>query len=107
MGVGQGAGAAPSQVAPPDLEIERLWLDRDPRALEVAHRHYRRRLESVAYRILRSRADAEDVVQKIFIALRRVSYRGNASLWTYLYRAAVNGSVNVLRAQRRRERAEQ
>ncbi|MCZ6783165.1 MAG: sigma-70 family RNA polymerase sigma factor, partial [Proteobacteria bacterium] len=34
------------------------------------------------------------------------SYQGKASLWTYLYRAAVNGSVNVLRAKRRREAAE-
>ncbi len=48
-------------------------------------------------------ADAEDVVQRIFVALPNAAYRGTASLWTYLYRAAVNGAVNVLRARRRRE----
>jgi RNA polymerase sigma-70 factor (ECF subfamily) len=90
----------------PNGTLERLWLDGDPRAMEQAHRRYRSRLEAVAYRILRDRADAEDVVQKIFVALRRASYRGNASLWTYLYRAAVNGSVNALRSKRRREAAE-
>jgi RNA polymerase sigma-70 factor (ECF subfamily) len=82
-------------------------MEGDPAAMERAHDRYRARLEAVAYRILRDHADAEDVVQKIFMALRRATFRGQASLWTYLYRAAVNGSVNVLRSRRRRESAEQ
>ncbi len=88
--------------ARPDAEIDRLWLRGDPNALSEAYERYRARLESVAYRILRDRADAEDVVQRVFIAVQNATYRGTASLWTYLYRAAVNGSVNVLRARRRR-----
>lgn len=75
-------------------------------ALEGVHQRYRSRLETVAFRILGNRADAEDVVQKIFLSLRNLTFRGNSSLWTYLYRAAVNGSVNVLRARRRRNDAE-
>lgn len=90
----------------PDADLEARWLDGDPKAMEQAHQRYRGRLEAVSYRILRNRADAEDVVQKIFIALRGASYRGTASLWTYLYRSAVNGSVNVLRSKRRKESAE-
>jgi RNA polymerase sigma-70 factor (ECF subfamily) len=86
-----------------ESDLERLWLDGDPTALAEAHRRYRSRLEAVAYRIVHDRADAEDVVQRIFLALPRVAYRGSASLWSYLYRAALNGSVNVLRARRRRE----
>jgi RNA polymerase sigma-70 factor (ECF subfamily) len=76
-------------------------------SLSEAHSQYSARLEAVAYRILRNRTDAEDVVQKIFIALRSVQFEGRSSLWTYLYRAAVNGSVNVLRSKKRREVAEQ
>ena len=53
-----------------------------------------------------NRADAQDVDQKIFLALRRTTFEGQSSLWTYLYRAAINGSVNVLRSKRRREAAE-
>jgi RNA polymerase sigma-70 factor (ECF subfamily) len=90
-----------------DGELERLWLRGDPRALEDAHRRYRARLEAVAYRILGDRAEAEDVVQRIFLALRKAAYGGRASLWTYLYRAAVNGAVNVLRSRRRQENARQ
>ena len=87
--------------------LEERWLAGDPGAIDEIHRHYRRRLEGVAFRILRSHSDAEDVVQRIFVALGRVGFDGRSSLWTYLYRAAVNGSVNVLRSRRRRDAAEQ
>ncbi len=85
----------------PDAELDRLWLSGSPDALAEAHRRYRARLEAVAYRILHNRADAEDVVQRVFLAVQNSAYRGTASVWTYLYRAAVNGSVNVLRSRRR------
>ena len=88
-------------------ELEQMWLEGDTEAaFAVAHQRYASRLESVAHRIVGNHADAQDVVQKIFLALRRSSYQGRSSLWTYLYRAAVNGSVNVLRSKRRREAAE-
>jgi RNA polymerase sigma-70 factor (ECF subfamily) len=84
-----------------------MWLEGDADAVcEVAHHRYSSRLEAVAQRIVGNHADAQDVVQKIFLALRRSSYEGRSSLWTYLYRSAVNGSVNVLRSKRRREAAE-
>lgn len=89
-----------------DAEIDALWLSGQPDALGEVHRRYRPRLEAVAYRILGERADAEDVVQRIFLALPRIEFQGQASLWTYLYRAAWNGALNVLRARRRREAAD-
>ena len=85
----------------PDREIDRLWLRGDERALSEVHRRYRSRLEAVALRITGNRADAEDVVQRVFLALPGSAYGGRASLWTYLYRAAANAAVNVLRARRR------
>jgi RNA polymerase sigma-70 factor (ECF subfamily) len=91
----------------PDRELDRLFLDHEEGALAALNRRYRRRLEAVAYRILRDQADAEDVVQRVFLALPGAAYRGTASLWSYLYRAATNGSVNVLRTKRRQEAARQ
>jgi RNA polymerase sigma-70 factor (ECF subfamily) len=82
------------------------WRPRDSEVVAQAHQRYRAPLEAVAFRILQSRADAEDVVQRIFSALRNADFRGRSSLWTYLYRAAVNGAVNVLRSRRRRARLE-
>lgn len=78
-------------------------MRREPGAYIEAHGRYRRRLVGVAYRIVGSQADAEDVVQRVFQALPHGSYQGTASLWAYLHRAAVNASVNLLRARRRRE----
>ncbi|HME71880.1 MAG TPA: sigma-70 family RNA polymerase sigma factor [Myxococcota bacterium] len=86
-----------------DAEVDRLWLGGDPAALGELHRRYHRRLEGVAYRVLGDASDAEDVVQRIFLALPNAAYRGTATLWTYLYRATLNGAVNVLRARRRRK----
>lgn len=75
-------------------------------ALSDLHGRYHKRLEAVAFRLLRDRDEAEDVVQRVFEALPRVDFRGQASVWTYLYRAAVNGALTVLRKRRRREVAE-
>jgi RNA polymerase sigma-70 factor (ECF subfamily) len=100
--------SAPTDTARPalaDADLDRRWLSGDPAAMAEAHRRYRVRLEAVAYRIVRNRADAEDIVQRIFLALPRAAYRGSASLWSYLYRAATNGSVNVIRARRRQNAA--
>jgi RNA polymerase sigma-70 factor (ECF subfamily) len=99
VGIRRNAGAAPAEMA--DREVDQLWLRGDERALPEVHRRYRHRLEAVAYRIVGNRADAEDVVQRVFLALPGASYGGRASLWTYLYRAAANGAVNVLRSRRR------
>ncbi len=90
-----------------DREVDRLWLRGDARAFPEVHRRYRRRLEAVAYRIVGNHADAEDVVQRVFLALPGSAYTGRASLWTYLYRAASNAAVNVLRSRRRRAALEQ
>ncbi len=69
------------------------------------HARYRVRLEAAAFRVLRDRDEAEDVVQRVFEALPRIRFRGQASLWTYLYRAAVNGALSALRKRKRRELA--
>jgi RNA polymerase sigma-70 factor (ECF subfamily) len=85
-----------------DREVGHLWIRGDARAFSEVDRRYRRRLETVAYRIVGNRADAEDVVQRVFLALPSAAYSGAASLWTYLYRAATNTAINLLRSRRRR-----
>ena len=86
-----------------DVELDQRWLRGDPGAFEEANGRYRSPLEAVAYRIVGNQADAEDVVQRVFLALPRAAYRGSASLWSYLYRAAVNTSVNLLRSRKRND----
>jgi RNA polymerase sigma-70 factor (ECF subfamily) len=96
-----------SDAACSEAELDGLFLRGDPEAVGELNRRYRRRLEAVAFRVLGDASEAEDVVQRIFLGLPAAAYRGTASLWTYLYRAAQNGAVNVLRARRRREALEE
>jgi RNA polymerase sigma-70 factor (ECF subfamily) len=59
-------------------------------------------LYRTAYSILDSPADAEDVPQTIFLRLLRTGVPpGVGNIKGYLYRSAVNLSLNVLRSRRR------
>ncbi len=94
-------------MAPQEDELGRMWLERRPDALAEANRRYRKRLEAVAYRIVRDQGDAEEAVQRVFLALPNTNFEGRASLWSYLRRAAVNTAVNILRSRRRRQNVEE
>ncbi len=54
---------------------------------------------------LHSGADAEDIAQEVFIEVFRSvdRFRGDASLSTWIYRIAVNKSLNFLRSSGRRK----
>ena len=58
---------------------------------------------STAYGILGNREDARDVLQNVFLKFfrRKPSLRPDANVKGYLYRAAVNRSLDVLEARRR------
>ncbi|NNL68317.1 MAG: sigma-70 family RNA polymerase sigma factor, partial [Myxococcales bacterium] len=102
--IGGTADAAPAVARQPSDAAPEWTFSGSPLSLERLHQRYRKRLEAIAFRILRDQGDAEEVVQRIFLRLPKTSFRCESSVWTYLYRAAVNTSVNTLRSRRRRER---
>ncbi len=65
---------------------------------ELMRRH-QERVYWVARRMLGSHADADDIVQETFVKafLNLGEFRGDASFSTWLYRIAVNLSLNALR----------
>ncbi len=65
---------------------------------ELVHRH-ERHVYTLALRMLREPADAEDVLQETFIsALRGLKhFRGDATFATWLYRIAYNATLMKLR----------
>ena len=76
----------------------------EPTDFEAIYRQYARLVYRTAWGVLGSPEDAEDVVQAIFLKLLR-----NEGLPTlqkdpqaYFYKAAVNASLDVLKARRRR-----
>ena len=93
--------------APPEAETE-LLVERaragDAEAVGALFRRYGGTLYRLAYRLLGSREDAEDVVQDVFVGLRvslsRYESRGAFSAW--LRRVAARVALMRLRADRRR-----
>ena len=63
---------------------------------QLFREHYRRVL-SAAYRITGSMADAEDIAQTVFLRIASVNSPPAASIGSYLYRAAINGALDLLR----------
>jgi RNA polymerase sigma-70 factor (ECF subfamily) len=75
----------------------------DVAAFEHLVRHYQRPVFYLAMRYVKSEADAADLTQKTFLrafnSLGR--FRGDASFRTWLYRIAINLSLNHLRDRKR------
>jgi RNA polymerase sigma factor (sigma-70 family) len=63
---------------------------------QLFREHYRRVL-SAAYRITGSMADAEDIAQTVFLRIASVDSPPSSSTGSYLYRAAINGALDLLR----------
>jgi RNA polymerase sigma-70 factor (ECF subfamily) len=76
----------------------------DPRAFEelvIAHQH---RVFGVAFRMLGSRAEAEEAAQEVFLRAHRAiaDFRGDAKLSTWLYAIASRLCLNRLASGERR-----
>lgn len=67
-------------------------------------RRHQGRIHRLAAHLLRSRSEAEDVTQETFIRAYRALGRfdGRSEPYTWLYRIAVNLSLNALRSRRAR-----
>ncbi|HKB26191.1 MAG TPA: sigma-70 family RNA polymerase sigma factor [Methylomirabilota bacterium] len=76
----------------------------DPRAFEALVIAYQHRVFGVALRMLRNRAEAEEVAQEVFLRVHRAiaSFRGEAKLSTWLYAIASRLCLNRLATGERR-----
>jgi RNA polymerase sigma-70 factor (ECF subfamily) len=73
----------------------------DLAAFEELYRTHSGRLFSVACRMVGNTADAEDLLQEIFLTAHRKleGFRGESSLGTWLYRLATNQCLDFLRSR--------
>jgi RNA polymerase sigma-70 factor (ECF subfamily) len=92
----------------PDLDLVRDLLSADPgrrrRALGELYERHRRRVFNVAYRVLGDWNGAQDLAQEVFLHLadRIGSFRGEATLTSWLYRVTVNRAIDSRRRDARR-----
>src|SRR5688572_29885665 len=94
-----GPAAAGSRAE--DLALVQRCRKGDLAAFETVYRTHAGRLYSVACRMLGNPADAEDLLQEIFLAAHRKmeSFRGESALGTWLYRLATNLCLDHLRSR--------
>ena len=89
-----------------ESELVRLAQARQPAAIRAIVKRYNQRLYRLARAILRSDADAEEALQEAYLrAFAAIdSFRGEASLSTWLSRITINEALARLRRRRRQER---
>jgi RNA polymerase sigma-70 factor, ECF subfamily len=86
---------------------DRALLDKavagDAEALEALMTRHAGRVYRLAYGITRNPADAEEVVQDVFLTVVRKggSFEGQAALATWMYRVTMNAALNRRRGKRR------
>ena len=75
----------------------------DAAAFDVLVERYKERLYATIYHMTGNHEDANDLVQDAFIKAYRSlrSFKGNASFYTWIYRIAVNRTINFLKRRRR------
>jgi len=91
---------------PPDDELVLKAQRGDTHAFEILVDRYHSRIYGLTYNMTSNREDAEDLTQEIFVkayeALPR--FKRRSSFYTWLYRIAVNKTINY-RKKRNRRRA--
>jgi RNA polymerase sigma-70 factor (ECF subfamily) len=93
-------------IAPPDPSegiLVACLRARDASALEILMQRHSSRVFRVAFGITRNEADAEEVVQDVFLSLfeKIGSFEERASLSTWLYRVTTNAALLRRRGKRR------
>jgi RNA polymerase sigma-70 factor (ECF subfamily) len=84
-----------------DLELAQRCRRGDAGAFEELYRAHAARLYGLVLRMTGSTSDAEDLLQEVFLQAHRklAGFRGESTLGTWLYRLAVNQSLDFLRSR--------
>ena len=92
---------AASPLRAEDMALVERCRSGDLGAFEELYRAHAGKLFSVACRMLGNPADAEDLLQEIFLSAHRKldSFRGESALGTWLYRLATNHCLDYLRSR--------
>ncbi|MBI2455208.1 MAG: sigma-70 family RNA polymerase sigma factor [candidate division NC10 bacterium] len=85
-----------------DLTLVERLRSGDAAALEPLMERYASRIYRLAYGITRNEADAEEVVQDVFLTIFRKihTFEGRAALGSWIYRVTTNAALIKRRGQR-------
>ena len=85
-----------------DTELVAACLRGEPGGFDTLMRRHQRQVYQVCYRFVGNHEDASDLAQEVFLRVHRGlgRFKGNAALSTWVYRIAVNVSLNHVSAKR-------
>jgi RNA polymerase sigma-70 factor (ECF subfamily) len=92
------------QTGLPDNELITLVLKGEQQAYKVLVDRYQLYIFTLAYRLLQSREDAEEVAQDVFVKAYRslADFKGGSKFSTWLYTIAHNTGITYLRKKKQK-----
>ena len=100
----EGPVEAASPMPPDEMEFVQRARRGDLRAYDDLVRRYQERIYATVYHMTANHEDANDLAQEAFIkafhALK--SFKGGSSFYTWVYRIAVNKTINFLKQRKHR-----
>src|SRR3954467_3195560 len=85
-----------------DLSLVKRAQDQDPSAYDELIRRYQQRIYATVYHMTSNHEDANDLTQETFIKGYRAlkGFKGDSSFYTWVYRIAVNKTINFLKTRK-------
>ncbi len=98
------APQAAAQTAPDDYALVKRAQGGDTDAYDQLIRRYQERIYATVYHMTSNHEDANDLAQEAFIKAYRAlkSFKGDSSFFTWVYRIAVNKTINFLKQRKNR-----
>ena len=96
--------SAEADTAVEEAELLRLSREGDLDAYGQLVRRFQTRIYATVYHMTSNHEDANDLTQESFIKAHSAlkSFKGDSSFFTWLYRIAVNRTINFLKKRKRR-----
>jgi len=94
----------PAEQPPDDLSLVKRAQQEDTVAYDELIRRYQERIYATVYHMTSNHEDANDLTQETFIKAYRAlkSFKGDSSFYTWVYRIAVNKTINFLKQRKNR-----
>lgn len=98
------AGPAPAALPEEDWSLVRRAQRDDTPAYDELIRRYQERIYATIYHMTSNHEDANDLTQEAFIKAYHAlkSFKGDSSFYTWVYRIAVNKTINFLKQRKNR-----
>ena len=95
---------APLEDQAQDLMLVRRAQKEDVEAYDELIRRYQERIYATVYHMTSNHEDANDLTQETFIKAYRAlkTFKGDSSFYTWVYRIAVNKTINFLKQRKNR-----